>query len=100
VIVDAIRTGGPVGHLHRLDVDCNAPPPDEFSLHGIGVEHLVAALLIALASQPPALVLIGAEVGEISPFTTELTPLVAAAVPQAVKLVARECTRGCKRPTA
>ena len=40
----------------------------------------------------PELVLIGAEIGQIAPFTTVLSPPVAAATTQAVKLVMLECT--------
>jgi hypothetical protein len=40
----------------------------------------------------PELVLIGAEVGQIEPFTAALSPPVAAAVAGAVRLVVLECT--------
>jgi hypothetical protein len=40
----------------------------------------------------PELVLIGAEIGQIAPFTTVLSPAIAAAITQAVNLVMLECT--------
>jgi hypothetical protein len=62
-------------------------------MHGAGVEHLLAALPIAFAdSTTPQLVLIAAEVGQIAPFTTALSPPVAAAMAQVIELVMLECT--------
>jgi len=86
VIVDALRTGGRVGAVHRL-LACDLQPPDgEFSLHEFGVNRLLAALS-AQPHQPPEIVLIGAEVGDISPFTDGLSEPVEAALPTAVDLV-------------
>ena len=62
-------------------------------MHGSGVESLLAALPSAFAdSTMPELVLIGAEIGQIAPFTAVLSPVVAAAITPAVKLVMLECT--------
>ena len=87
VIVDAVRTGAPVGTVHRLlprDLD---PPSGEFSLHELGVGAVLAAL-----REPPDVVLVGAEVGEVHAFTDRLSAPVEAAVPEAVRLVLREIT--------
>jgi hydrogenase maturation protease len=83
VVVDAIRTGGRAGEVHRLTE--LAPPGGEFSLHELGVASLLAAL-----PSPPEVVVIGAEVGEIQPFTDRLSPPLHAAVPAAVRLVEAE----------
>jgi hydrogenase maturation protease len=94
VLVDAVKTGATIGQLHRVSLDNSTPDPHQQGMHGAGVEHLVAALPAAFCDDGtiPELVLIGAEVGQIAPFTTVLSPPVAAAMTQAVKLVVLECT--------
>ncbi len=93
VLVDAVKTGANIGRLHRLSLNSSAPNPGQQGMHGAGVEHLLAALPAAFGDGTiPELVLIGAEVGQIAPFTTALSPPVAAAMAQAVKLVMLEST--------
>jgi hydrogenase maturation protease len=89
VIVDAVRAGGSVGNMHRLAGDDLERPGGEFSLHDLAIPSLLAALA-AVMRRPPEIVVIGAEVGEISPFTDRLSPPLEAAVPEAVRLVLRE----------
>lgn len=87
VIVDAIRTGDSPGTLHRLAASDLAPPPGgELSLHELGIVSLLAALT-AVARETPEIVLIGAAVGEVRPFTNGLSPPLEAAVSGAVRLV-------------
>jgi hydrogenase maturation protease len=88
VIVDAVRTGARPGTLHRLLPSDLEIPSGEFSLHELGASTVLAAL-----SDPPDVVLIGAEVGKLRAFSDRLSPPVAAAVPEAVRLVLRECDR-------
>ena len=92
VIVDAIHTGGQIGSVHRLhgaDLDL---PDQEFSLHGIGVNHLLTVLPIVCEGRSmPEVVVVAAEIGAIQPFTDTLTPLVEAAVEQVIRLVQQEC---------
>ena len=93
VLVDAIKTGANIGQVHRLSLEDRAPNAIQHGMHGAGVEHLLAALPIAFAdSTTPQLVLIAAEVGQIAPFTTALSPPVAAAMAQVIELVILECT--------
>jgi hydrogenase maturation protease len=93
ILVDAIKTGANIGQVHRLDLDHYAPSTVHQGMHGSGVETLLAALPIAFAnSATPRVILIGAEVGQIVPFTTELSPPVAEAIVHAAKLVMLECT--------
>jgi hydrogenase maturation protease len=87
VIVDAMRTGAPVGTVHRLLPRDLESPSGEFSLHELGVGAVLAAL-----REPPDVVLVGAEVGEVHAFTDRLSAPVEAAVPEAVRLVLREVT--------
>jgi hydrogenase maturation protease len=93
VLVDAVKTGAHIGQVHRMSLDhctLNAAPQ---GMHGAGLEHLLAALPIAFAdSATPELVLIAAEIGQIAPFTTGLSPPVAEAIPQALELVMLACT--------
>ena len=94
VLVDGLKTGTKFGSLHRLALNAGAVPCHEPSLHGLGVEGLLAALPLALAHQAtPKLVLIGAEIGPIVPFTNALSPALAAAVTGVVDLVVLECNR-------
>jgi hydrogenase maturation protease len=81
-----VRTGGRVGTVHRLVPSDLEPPGGEFSLHELGVASLLAAL-----REPPEVVVIGAEVGELRTFTDRLSPPLQAALPTAVDLVLREC---------
>ena len=95
VLVDAITTGAIIGQVHRISLnDYTTPNSVQQGMHGSGVETLLAALPSAFAgSTTPELVLIGAEVGQIAPFTTVLSPPIEAAIAQAVKLVMLECTK-------
>ena len=93
VLVDAVRTGADIGQLHLLRLNDRFPTMNQQAMHGAGVEHLLAALPAAFANGTvPRLVLIGAEIGQITPFTTVLSPQVAATVGEAVALVLLECT--------
>jgi hydrogenase maturation protease len=89
VLVDAVRAGGSIGTVHRLAGSDLEPPGGELSLHELGIAGLLAAL-DSVAREPPEIVVIGAEVGEIKPFTDRLSPPVEAAVPEAVRLVLAE----------
>jgi hydrogenase maturation protease len=92
VLVDAIKVWANVGRLHRLNFNDCIPDLSQQGMHGGGVEDLLAALPTAFPnSTMPELVLIAAEVGQITPFTATLSPPVAAAVTQAVELVMLEC---------
>ena len=88
VLVDAMRTGAPIGTVHRLDPSDLEPPGDELSLHELGVTSLLAAH--AAAGGAADVVVIAVEVGPVHGFTEELSPPVRAAVPTAATMVARE----------
>jgi hydrogenase maturation protease len=87
VLVDAVKTGAKIGRLHRLSVTGWVPVVDQPGMHGSGVEILLAALPAAFANDTmPELVLIGAEIGQITPVTAVLSPPIAAAITPALKL--------------
>ena len=93
VIVDALKTGGAPGRVRRLALDEIEVPDEAYSLHQLGVNHLLAAMTGAVTGRDlPEVVVIGAEAGEIDPFTDRLSPALEAALEPAIDLIARECT--------
>jgi hydrogenase maturation protease len=92
VIVDALKTGGRTGQVHRIDPADVAVDEQRLSLHAAGVGDLIAALPAAFGSTAPRnLVIIGAEVSDIRIFTDQLTEPVQAALPIAINLIRQEC---------
>jgi hydrogenase maturation protease len=92
VIVDALKTGGAPGRVRRLTLDEIEVADEPYSLHQFGVNHLVAAMTVAFAGRGlPEVVVIGADVGEINPFTDRLSPALEAALEPTVDLIIREC---------
>jgi hydrogenase maturation protease len=92
VIVDALKIGGAPGRVHRLALDEIDVPDVAYSLHQLGVNHLLAAMTVAFAGRDmPEVVVIGAETGEINPFTSRLSAALEAALEPVVELIAREC---------
>lgn len=91
IILDAIQTGlADPGHLHRLT-------PDEFrgSLRAASSHDVSLTTALELGRQlrkdiPREIVIIAVEAADVETFGEELTPAVAAAVPQAVELVLQE----------
>ncbi|HEY7184140.1 MAG TPA: hydrogenase maturation protease [Blastocatellia bacterium] len=92
VIVDALKNGGPPGRVSRLALDEIDLPDEAYSMHQLGVNHLLAAMKAAFAGRDtPEVVVIGAEVGEIDPFTDRLSPALEAALEPVVDLILHEC---------
>lgn len=94
VVVDAARSGAPVGTVHRVD------PDDEpgalagaraAGTHGAGVAEALA-LGAVLGRRPPRVVLVAVE-GEAFAGGAAVTAAVAAAVPVAVGTVLHEVAR-------
>ena len=48
IVVDALTSAGKVGSVHRLELEDLCDPEAEFSLHNLGVNHLLKALPIYL----------------------------------------------------
>src|SRR5215471_7332374 len=81
VIVDALKSGGALGLVRRFTMDEVDSPDDEYSLHQLGVNYLLAAVKAGFAGRvAPEVVLIGAEIGQIRPFTNRLSRAVEAAL--------------------
>lgn len=93
VIVDAIRTaGGTPGEVHQLS-------PDDFrgSIRAASTHDVDLATALELGRQlgmeiPDEMVILAIEAADVESFGEELTPSVAAAVPQAVELVLEQLT--------
>jgi hydrogenase maturation protease len=92
VIVDALRIGARVGSVHRLLSGELRLQDERLSLHGMGVSEMLATLPFVFgAGASPEVVVIGAQVGPIRPFTEELSAPLRAALSEAFDLVCREC---------
>jgi hypothetical protein len=61
-------------------------------VHGMGVAHLLAALSSLPGSASPEIVLFGAEVCVLDPFTDTLSPRLTAALDEVISRVFAECT--------
>jgi hydrogenase maturation protease len=89
IVVDALRTGGPPGVVKVLAAD-EVRGGRAASLHELGVAELLALVPAWLAPAPaPEIVVVGAEVGAVSPFVPGLSPAVARAVDEIVGWVER-----------
>ncbi len=93
VVVDAMRSGAPVGTVRRLEGDEveRAVVEPATSTHGLSLRDAVA-LGRALGKLPERLVVILVEAGEVA-LGEALTPTVHAAVDRAVVTVAAEVAR-------
>jgi hydrogenase maturation protease len=82
VMVDATRDGRPAGTVTLLQPRRVADLPRGLGAHDFGVKDLFAAA--ALLDQMPQIHLYTISVEELKPMCTELSPAVAAAVPEVV----------------
>jgi hydrogenase maturation protease len=90
ILIDAVRSGDPPGHIHRIDVNREPTPwrGAAASTHAFGVAEAVA-LARALGRLPRRLILYGI-VGETFALGSGLSAAVAAAIPSAAGLVLEE----------
>lgn len=90
ILIDAVRSGAPPGHVHRIDAHRQTISESGFrsSTHAFGVAEAVA-LARALGRLPARLVLYGIE-GQMFDAGTRLSAEVAAAVPTATTQVVSE----------
>jgi hydrogenase maturation protease len=92
VIVDALKTGAAPGLARRLALDEIDSPDEAYSLHQLGVNHLLEAMKIAFAGrEAPEVVVIGAEAGEVDTFSDRLSPAMESALETVVEMITLEC---------
>ena len=103
VMIDATRDGRPAGTITFLQPDTVGELPRGLGAHDFGLKDLFAAA--ALLGKMPKIHLYTIAVEEVRPMSTELSPAVAAAVPEVVhtvralaaRLVAEGMTGGCEQ---
>ena len=92
IVVDALRGAGIIGSVHRLNLEDLSDPEMEFSLHNIGVNHLLNVLPAYLGdAPPPEVIVIGAEVGTTLRQSVALAPILAASLTVALAMIIHEC---------
>jgi hydrogenase maturation protease len=89
VILDAVHADGEPGTLYRFGLDEIAAPAElPLSVHDLGLAHALQAA--RHMGRPLRGTLLGVEPGRIEPFTTGLSPAVAAALPALQAAALRE----------
>ncbi|HKE56889.1 MAG TPA: hydrogenase maturation protease [Pyrinomonadaceae bacterium] len=89
IIVDAMESGLPAGTVRKFPWEATARPEGVLSVHAVGVDHLLA-LLPVLNEEMPEVVIIGAQIDHIVPFTDTLTPELEKAVETAISMIQSE----------
>jgi len=88
ILIDAAADGQPIGTVSRIRPRYASDFPTSLTAHDIGLKDLLESA--ALLGDLPEVDLITISVGGIGSLTMELSPFVAAAIPQVEKLV-RQC---------
>jgi len=83
IIVDATTRGGTPGSVYTLAVD-EVRPTREIDMHTI-VPSRALEVARAFGPLPPAIYLVGCEPASVDELTTDLSPVVAAAVDRAIQ---------------
>ncbi len=89
IIVDAMASGLPAGMVRKFAWESSVTPEVAFSVHAVGVVHLLA-LLPVVTTKMPEVVIIGAQIGCLVPFTDKLTAELEEAVETTVSLIQTE----------
>jgi hydrogenase maturation protease len=87
IIVDAMKRGGQPGSVYVSEVE-SVEPATDIDLH-LAVPARALAVAKALGALPREIFIVGCEPAEVDELTTELTPLVVAAVETALEHVRR-----------
>jgi hydrogenase maturation protease len=91
VLLDAVRSGGTPGTIHRIDLNADAlPRATTTSSHGMDVAAAIE-LARTLGWLPPLAVLLGVEIGEVG-IGAPMHPDVRAAIPRLVERALRWAT--------
>jgi len=80
VLLDATRDGAPPGTVAQFRARLPADFPAALGAHDIGLRDLISAA--ALVGPLPAIDVITVSIAELKPMTLELSPAVAAALPE------------------
>ncbi len=85
ILVDAMNSGEPPGTIRIFEADMLSEKRQLTSTHGIGLERTLQ-LAVALGKNPEKVIVVGIE-GKVFEDGTALSPEVARAVPDAVKII-------------
>jgi hydrogenase maturation protease len=92
VILDAVDGAGPPGALYRFELDAiPAPAGPPLTVHDLGIAHALHAA--RLLGRPLRGTLLGVQPARVEPFSRELSPEVAAALPALQAAAIREAER-------
>src|SRR5215813_6984200 len=89
IIVDAMESGLPAGTVRQFSWEAAAQPQAAFSVHAVGVDHLLT-LLPVVNTEMPEVVIIGAQIGHLVPFTDRLSTELEKAVEVTINLIQKE----------
>jgi hydrogenase maturation protease len=99
ILVDAVQRGGAPGSLYVIEPTLPAPEPSRAAWDGHGLTpEQVLRTVCALGGTPPVVRVVGCEPAELGSELEprgELSPIVAARVPDAVRLVLRLLEEFC-----
>jgi hydrogenase maturation protease len=88
LVVDAMRGSGQIGSAHRLRLEDLDQPKRRSSMHSLGVNDLSAVLPIVFEGRTmPEVIVIGAEIDEVRPFTCKLSHRLEAALDRMIRLI-------------
>src|SRR5262245_3172532 len=91
IIVDALDSGLPVGTVSKFPLDDPGPAGNEFSLHAAGLDQLLAILPVVMPpDELPQVVVVGAQIGRIIPFTNALSNQLQSALETTITLIQEE----------
>jgi hydrogenase maturation protease len=85
ILIDATRDGAPVGTVAQFRARLASDFPPALGAHDIGLRDLIAAA--ALLGPLPEINVVTVSIAELKPMTLELSPPVAAALPEVTRRV-------------
>ena len=86
ILVDALANFGNIGEICVLRPEDLAARPQQPTGHGLGIPYLLEAVKV-IRTPPPAILIVGVEVAEVSPFSIGLSPKTEQAAPETVRLI-------------
>jgi len=86
ILVDALANFGNVGEVCVLRPEDLADRPQQLSGHGLGIPYLLEALKV-IRDPLPDILIVGAEIADVTPFSSGLSDKTERAVPKTVQLI-------------